>query len=41
MPGWLWELENANPFQGDPFLSHTTQLTSPFHGVIPSVVMGR
>lgn len=41
MPGWLWELENANPFEGDPFLSHTTQLTNPFQGGIPTVVVGR
>jgi hypothetical protein len=41
MPGWKWELENANPFAGDPFLSHTTQLTDPFQGGIPSVAVGR
>jgi hypothetical protein len=41
MPGWKWELENANPFQGDPFLSHTTTLTDPFTGGIPTVEMGR
>ena len=41
MPGWLWELENANPFGGDPFLSHTTQLTNPFQGGIPNVAVGR
>jgi hypothetical protein len=28
-------------FQGDPFLSHTTQLTNPFQGGIPTVVVGR
>jgi hypothetical protein len=41
MPGWKWELENADPFEGDPFLSHTTQLTNPFQGGIPSVAVGR
>jgi hypothetical protein len=41
MPGWLWELENANPFGGDPFLSHTTQLSDPFKGSIPTVAVGR
>jgi hypothetical protein len=41
MPGWLWELENVDPFQGDPFLSHTTQLTNPFRGGIPTVAVGR
>lgn len=41
MPSWKWELENASPFQGDPFLSHTTQLTDPFRGGIPSVGTGR
>lgn len=41
MPGWLWELENANPFGSDPFLSHTTQLTNPFQGGIPNVAVGR
>jgi hypothetical protein len=41
MPGWLWELENVDPFQGDPFLSHTTQLTNPFQGGIPTVAVGR
>jgi hypothetical protein len=41
MPGWQWELENANPFGGDPFLSHTTQLTDPFSGGIPTVATGR
>jgi hypothetical protein len=41
MPGWLWELENANPFEGDPFVSHTTRLTNPFRGGIPTVMAGR
>ncbi|MHA3020454.1 hypothetical protein ACXPWS_09280 [Mycobacterium sp. BMJ-28] len=41
MPGWKWELENANPFGDDPFLSHTTQLTDPFQGSIPTVGTGR
>jgi hypothetical protein len=38
MPGWKWELENANPFEGDPFLSHTTQLTDPFQLSIGYIV---
>ena|GEM_PF-2598770 len=41
MPGWQWELENLNPFEGDPFVSHTTQLTDPFQGGIPTVAVGR
>jgi hypothetical protein len=41
MPGWQWELENANPFGGDPFLSHSTQLTDPFKGSIPTAAVGR
>ncbi|MCV7333281.1 WXG100 family type VII secretion target [Mycobacterium cookii] len=41
MPGWQWELENLNPFEGDPFLSHTTQLADPFSGGIPAVAAGR
>jgi hypothetical protein len=41
MPGWLWELENASPFEGDPFLSHTTRLTDPFQGSIPTIGIGR
>jgi hypothetical protein len=41
IPGWLWELENANPFGDDPFLTHTTQLTDPFKGGIPTVAVGR
>lgn len=41
MPGWLWELENANPFGGDPFPSHTTQLTDPAQGAVPTIGIGR
>ncbi|MGB5112917.1 MAG: hypothetical protein WBO08_15420 [Mycobacterium sp.] len=41
MPGWLWEVENANPFDGDPFLSHTTQLTDPATGALPTIGTGR
>jgi uncharacterized protein YukE len=41
MPGWQWELENLNPFEGDPFVSHTTKLADPFTGGIPAVVSGR
>jgi hypothetical protein len=41
MPGWQWELENLNPLEGDPFISHTTQLTDPFSGGIPTVAVGR
>jgi hypothetical protein len=41
MPGWQWELENLNPFEGDPFVSHTTQLNDPFSGGIPTVAVGR
>lgn len=41
MPGWQWELENLNPFEGDPFVSHTTRLTDPFTGGIPTVTVGR
>lgn len=41
MPGWLWELENANPFADDPFLTHTTQLTDPFKVDLPDVAVGR
>jgi hypothetical protein len=41
MPGWLWELENVNPFESDPFTSRTTKLTNPFQGNIPTVAVGR
>jgi hypothetical protein len=41
MPGWQWEFENLNPFEGDPFVSHTTQLNDPFSGGIPTVAVGR
>ncbi|OBH14612.1 hypothetical protein [Mycolicibacter sinensis] len=41
MPDWKWELENALPFAHDPFISHTTQLTDPFKGGIPTVGIGR
>ncbi|MEO8816293.1 MAG: hypothetical protein ABI307_13115 [Mycobacterium sp.] len=41
MPGWKWELENAIPFTHDPFTEHTTQLTNPFQGAIPTVGTGR
>jgi uncharacterized protein YukE len=41
MPSWQWELENLNPFEGDPFVSHTTELADPFAGGIPAVATGR
>ncbi|MGV0699496.1 hypothetical protein [Mycolicibacter sinensis] len=46
MPSWKWELENALPhnalpFFDDPFVSHTTQLTDPFRGNVPTVGTGR
>jgi hypothetical protein len=41
MPGWQWELENLNLFEGDPFVSHTTKLADPFTGGIPAVASGR
>lgn len=41
MPSWKWELENAMPLTPDPFTSHTTQLTNPFQGGIPTVAVGR
>ncbi|KRQ26861.1 MULTISPECIES: hypothetical protein [Mycobacteroides] len=41
MPGWKWELENANPFGGDPFIDHTTRLTDPSKGAIPTIGTGR
>ncbi len=46
MPGWKWELENAMPYNAlpffdDPFVSHTTHLTNPFQGGIPTVGTGR
>ncbi|CAN5241109.1 hypothetical protein BH11ACT7_BH11ACT7_04510 [soil metagenome] len=41
MPGWLWEVKNANPFGGDPFLSHTTLPTDPADGALPTVATGR
>lgn len=46
MPGWQWEIwqweiENLNPFGSDPFLSHTTQLTDPFKGNVPTVAVRR
>ncbi|MDO2387183.1 hypothetical protein QRB41_28245 [Mycobacterium avium subsp. hominissuis] len=40
MPDWKWELENLNPFGGDPFTAHTTRLTDPFNGSLPTVGMG-
>lgn len=41
MPSWQWELENINPFEGEPFVSHTTKLADPFAGGIPAVATGR
>ncbi|MBB3606861.1 hypothetical protein FHT40_006554 [Mycolicibacterium sp. BK556] len=41
MPRWLWEAENAIPFADDPFVSHTTQLTDPANGPLPTVGTGR
>jgi uncharacterized protein YukE len=41
MPGWQWELKNLNPFEGDPFVSHTTELADPFTGGVPAVAPGR
>ena len=36
-----WELGNLNPFEGDPFVSHTTKLADPFTGGIPAVATAR
>jgi hypothetical protein len=41
MPAWQWELENINPFEGDPFVANTIQLADPFSGGIPAVTTGR
>lgn len=41
IPSWKWELENANPFGGDPFIDHTTRLTNPSEGAIPTIGTGR
>lgn len=41
MPSWKWELENANPFGGDPFIDHTTRLTDPGNGALPTIGTGR
>lgn len=41
MPSWKWELENANPFGGDPFTEHTTQLADPAKGALPTIGTGR
>lgn len=41
MPGWRWQLENANPFGDDPFLSHSTRLVNPSEGPLRTIGTGR
>lgn len=41
MPTWKWELENLNPFGGDPMVANSTQLTAPSAGPLPSIAHGK
>lgn len=41
MPGWKWQLENLIPFTGDTFVNHSTELTAPSAGQLPTIAHGK